>query len=107
MRIFTIDATLVTETFGQNPLAGLSLHQRGYLWIICTRARFELMQAQIQAALQTLCGVQLLDLHISDLLNRQLPSRYDYTSQYDLLVFRRLAAGGPAADPEQPGQPLN
>ena len=86
MRIFTIDATLVTETFGQNPLAELSLPQRGYLWITCTRARFELMQAQIQAALQTLCGVQLLDLHISDLLNQQLPSRYDYTSQYDLLV---------------------
>ncbi len=34
-----------------------------------------------------------MDLHVSDLLNAQLPSRYDYTSQYDLLVFRRLASG--------------
>jgi len=43
--------------------------------------------------LQSLGGVQLVDLHVSDLLNQQLPSHYDYTSQYDMLVFRRLAAG--------------
>ena len=34
----------------------------------------------------------LVDLH-SDLLNNQLPSHFDGTSGYDLLVFRRLAAG--------------
>ncbi len=34
-----------------------------------------------------------MDLHVSDLINPQLPSQYDYTSWYDLLVFRRLAAG--------------
>ena len=38
-------------------------------------------------------GAQLFELHILDLLNSQLPSHYDYTSAYDLLVFRRLAAG--------------
>jgi Mg2+ and Co2+ transporter CorA len=40
-------------------------------------------------------------LHVSDLLNTQLPSHYDYTSEYDLLVFRRLAAGptGAGAEP--------
>jgi Mg2+ and Co2+ transporter CorA len=42
--------------------------------------------------LQQLCGQSLLDLHVSDLLNTQLPSHYDYTSQYDIMVFRRLAA---------------
>ena len=52
-----------------------------------------------QAALQQLAGMQLVDLHVSDLLNAQLPSHYDYTSQYDLLVFRRLATRAP---PEQP-----
>jgi hypothetical protein len=25
--------------------------------------------------------------------NQQLPSRFDYTSMYDLLVFRRLSSG--------------
>ena len=42
--------------------------------------------------------MQLVDLHISDLLNNQLPSHYDFTSQYDVLVFRRLAAGQSQAD---------
>ncbi|MEO6855780.1 MAG: magnesium transporter CorA family protein, partial [Rhodoferax sp.] len=45
------------------------------------------------------CGHTLVDLHVSDLLNAHLPSHYDYTSQYDLLVFRRLAAGQPEAVP--------
>jgi magnesium transporter len=49
---------------------------------------------------------QLVDLHISDLINNQLPSHYDYTSQYDVLVFRRLAAGSRPTDLEKPGQPL-
>ncbi|MBN9324799.1 MAG: magnesium transporter CorA family protein, partial [Delftia acidovorans] len=48
---------------------------------------------EVQRTLQLLSGQQLVDLHVSDLLNAQLPSRYDYTSQYDLLVFRRLASG--------------
>ena len=65
------------------------------------------MQAQIQGALQALCGIQLVDLHISDLLNQQLPSRYDYTSQYDLLVFRRLTTGSAEADLAQKGLPPN
>ena len=37
-------------------------------------------------------GGQLVDLHISDLLSNQLPSHFDYTSWYDVMVFRRLAA---------------
>jgi len=30
---------------------------------------------------------------VSDLLNAQLPSHFDYSSHYDLMVFRRLAQG--------------
>ena len=62
---------------------------------------------QLQATLQALCGLQLVDLHISDLLNNQLPSHYDYTSQYDILVFRRLAAGQSDTDLAQPGELLH
>lgn len=91
MRIFTIAGNSIAET---DSLAALQLPQHGYLWIACGRPEFELMQAQIQATLQSLCGMQLVDLHISDLLNKQLPSHYDFTSQYDVLVFRRLAAAG-------------
>ena len=51
------------------------------------------LRPQVQATLQALTGTTLVDLHISDLLNKQLPSHFDYTSLYDLLVFRRLASG--------------
>ncbi|RYX89554.1 MAG: magnesium transporter CorA [Comamonadaceae bacterium] len=83
----------------------LPLH--GFIWIACARREFEVMQAQIQATLQSLCGAQLVDLHIADLLNNQLPSHYDYTSQYDVLVFRRLAAGHTESDLNKPGEPLH
>ena len=69
-----------------------TLPTNGFVWIACARQEFEAMQTTIQAGLQNLCGLQLVDLHISDLLNSHLPSHFDFTSQYDVLVFRRLAA---------------
>jgi len=105
MRIFSIDAARITETDELGALAETRPSELGYVWISCTRQELELGQAQIQTALQSLCGAQLVDLHVSDLLNQQLPSHFDYTSQYDVLVFRRLAAGSPGSDPVQPGPP--
>ncbi len=93
MRIFKIEPGLVTESTGLAALSSADLAGQGYLWISCTRHDLETAQAAIQGALFALCGTHLVDLHVSDLLNHQLPSHYDYTSQYDLLVFRRLAAG--------------
>ncbi|MFN7155652.1 MAG: magnesium transporter CorA family protein [Acidovorax sp.] len=73
---------------------------QGFVWIACARPSFQAQLTEIQTHLQTLAGMQLVDLHVSDLLNAQLPSHYDYTSQYDLLVFRRLATlNGDAAEP--------
>src|SRR4029078_1627055 len=69
----------------------------GYLWVATTRAAFEAALPDVQAKLQAWTGAQLFELHILDLLNKQLPSSYDYTSAYDLLVFRRLAAAAIAA----------
>jgi len=102
MRVFTITPQGVSES-STLPAAGASNPTQGFVWISCTRSEFESGLDSIQATLQSLTGgVQLLDLHVSDLLNRQLPSRYDYTSQYDLLVFRRLAAGQPGAQQPAP-----
>ena len=69
----------------------------GYAWVSCTRREFEVRIGDLQGALQRWTGGQLVDLHVSDLLNNQLPSHFDYTSWYDILVFRRLATG-PGSD---------
>jgi magnesium/cobalt transport protein CorA len=98
MRIFTIVGTSVAEVSAlpSTPVAG------GYVWVACARGEFDAQQAQLQAALPQLGGAPMVDLHLQDLLNPQLPSRYDYTSQYDLLVFRRLATGQSPASPSVP-----
>lgn len=64
----------------------------GFLWVSCERDELAAEQAALQEALHRWTGTQLVWLHMSDLLNVQLPSTYDATSAYDLLVFRRLAA---------------
>jgi Mg2+ and Co2+ transporter CorA len=60
------------------------------------RSALEAALPDLQAALQRWTNSQLVDLHVSDLLNTQLPSHFDYTSWYDVLVFRRLVAVGKA-----------
>jgi Mg2+ and Co2+ transporter CorA len=89
MRIFHISGEQFTE-LGELPD---SLPATGFLWVASARREFEVAAADLQAHLQRLVGGQLVDLHVSDLLNNQLPSHFDYTSWYDLMVFRRLAAG--------------
>jgi len=97
MRVFDIDAGQVRELTGP-ALAQLHAPAKGYLWLSCSRQELEHQLPEVQAMLQRLCALQLVDLHVSDLLNAQLPSRYDYTSQYDLLVFRRLLTSPTPAD---------
>ena len=103
MRLFEITGSQVEEHDALAPLALPGACRLGYLWISLTREEFRASLAQVQGILQSLCGTQLVDLHVSDLLNDQLPSHYDYTSLYDVLVFRRLAAG--AAAPRAEGEP--
>jgi magnesium transporter len=87
MRVFLID-----DRCTELPELPQVLPERGFLWIASARREFEVRAAEVQAVLQQCAGGQLVDLHLSDLLSNQLPSHFDYTSWYDLLVFRRLAA---------------
>jgi magnesium transporter len=89
MRIFNISPNGITESSSLPQ----KLPDTGFVWMACARTEFEARLADLQTTLQALTGLQLLDLHIADLLNNFLPSHYDFTSQYDVLVFRRLAAG--------------
>ncbi len=93
MRIFHVNGTHISETAALPE----QMPAQGFVWISCARPEFDALQAQVQTALLHLCGVALIDLHVSDLLNPQLPSAFDSTSQYDLLVFRRLATQAPGS----------
>ncbi len=84
-----------------------ALPSEGFLWLSFSRREFEVLQHEVQSLLQSLCGVQLYDLHTAELLNNQLPSHFDFTSDYDLVVFRRLARGKTETDISQPGELLH
>lgn len=73
----------------------------GFVWLALERSGFGQQIGHLQEWLTQHTGVPLLDLHVSDLLNTQLRSHFDYTSVYDMLVIRRLADGdAPALPPE-------
>jgi Mg2+ and Co2+ transporter CorA len=106
MRVFQIGSGGVAELAALPATTGVP---GTFLWVACPRHAFEPALADLQSLLQTMCGTTLVDLHVSDLINQQLPSRYDYTTQYDLLVFRRLAAGqglSGGATPKRGGPPI-
>ncbi|PPE65747.1 magnesium transporter CorA family protein [Caldimonas caldifontis] len=89
MRIFHVSP----EGFEELPGLPAELPATGYLWVGVARGEFEADPARLQGCLQAWTSGQLVDLHVSDLLNPQLPSHFEDTSWYDVLVFRRLAAG--------------
>ncbi len=93
MRVFHVQGSGFAELSG----IPAALPDAGFLWLASSRDGFSAQAADLQATLQRYgCGA-LVDEHVSDLLNDQLPSHFDTTSWYDLLVFRRLAAGLPSA----------
>lgn len=90
VRAFLIHPDKTLEELDRVP-AGLP--KEGFLWLVCERDFFSQNIEAVQEDLARLTSSRLLDLHISDLLNTELPSHFDYTSEYDLLVVRRLADG--------------
>jgi magnesium transporter len=90
MRVFHLNAVNGSK-ISESAAWPLAMPETGYLWIAYSHSEFEAEQSHAQAALQRLINVQLMDLHVQDMLSITLGSHYDYTSQYDVLVFRRLA----------------
>lgn len=103
MRVFIVSAGHVQDALS----IPRQLPERGFVWIACSRSFFHTEQNQVQHQLENLTGHSVLDLHISDLLNSHLPSRFDLTSHYDILVFRRLATATAESDPASVLRPLN
>jgi magnesium transporter len=105
MRIFHVGPEQFVELDAMPP----ALPAQGFLWVGIARPGLELHVAPLQRHLQDWTGAGLVDLHVSDLLNPQLPSHFDDTSWYDLMVFRRLAAGGAGVKsaPTEEGSPAS
>ncbi|MBH9553904.1 magnesium transporter CorA family protein [Inhella gelatinilytica] len=64
----------------------------GFIWIATTRETLQAQFPALQTRLMHELHGPLMDLHVSDLLNEQLPSHFEATRVYDLMVLRRLAA---------------
>jgi len=90
LRAFLIRPDKSIEALTALPVA---VPEDGFVWLAFERDSFAQDIAQAQAWLAQWAGMPLLDLHVSDLLNTQLPSHFDYTSVYDMLVIRKLADG--------------
>ncbi|HZY16998.1 MAG TPA: magnesium transporter CorA family protein [Ramlibacter sp.] len=76
----------------------------GFVWIFVDREDLQHAMPTLQEAAHRLGGSTLLELHQKDLENAAHPSHYDFTSVYDLVIFRRLATAE-EVDRELQGQP--
>ncbi|MEY4663153.1 MAG: Magnesium transport protein CorA, partial [Pseudomonadota bacterium] len=65
MRVFTIAGAQVQDGIDLPE----QLPEHGYVWISCSREKFQTELALIQATLERITGQPLVDLHVSDLLN--------------------------------------
>jgi Mg2+ and Co2+ transporter CorA len=79
------------------------LPEKGFVWISLARREFEVQLSEVQTRLQGWMHAEIHDLHVQDLLSSQLPSHFDYSSDYSFMVFRRLAAGKTESDISAPG----
>lgn len=86
-RIFHILPTKVVE-LDQLPQAA---PLEGFYWVAFARSALKDDISPLQQTVQHVTGLQVVDLHVTDLLSAQLPSHFDYTNDYDILVFRRLS----------------
>jgi Mg2+ and Co2+ transporter CorA len=95
MHVLHVDAGTVARVDALPP----ALPASGFVWVGVPRSEFESRLAEVQAALQRWRLGPLVELHVSDLLNAQLRSQFDYTSWYDIMVFRKLAPGRSESGP--------
>jgi magnesium transporter len=97
--LFTAHSTQRLDTLPE------ALPEHGFIWWIATRSEMEASWAGFHEPLQRLTGAAPIELHQQDLLFAQHPSHYDYTSNYDLIIFRRLVLDSAVA-PEPPSKPI-
>jgi magnesium transporter len=70
----------------------------GFVWVFTDREAMAADLPKLQSLAQYVGGSALLDLHCQDLASQVHPSHYDYTSVYDLVIFRRLITAAEAGE---------
>jgi Mg2+ and Co2+ transporter CorA len=77
----------------------------GFVWLDVTHEEFAADPERLRETMARLAGgARVFDLHLRDAVNLQHPSFFDSTSDYQMLVFRKLALGEaqPLTEIEQP-----
>jgi magnesium transporter len=64
----------------------------GFVWLDVTHDEVAANPEALRDAIERLTSVRIFDVHLQDALNLQHPSYFDSTSQYNMLVFRKLSS---------------
>ena len=65
----------------------------GFYWLDLTHDEFVRDPEVLRDRVQSLANARIYDLHMQDAANLQHPSFFDATSDYDMLIFRKLTPG--------------
>ena len=84
-----------------------SAPDEGFVWVFTDRESITTDLLKLQTLAQHVGGSALLDLHCQDLASATHPSHYDYTSVYDLVIFRRLITATEAAEAKLEAEQLD
>lgn len=85
------DRALRLDAVPTAPCAG------GFFWLDLTHDEFGADPDRLREAVAQITGVRIFDLHLQDAANLQHPSYFESTSDYDMLVFRKLTPAGDRA----------
>ncbi len=66
----------------------------GFYWLDLTHEEFGADPESLRDLVVRLTGARLFDLHLKDAANLQHPSYFESTSDYDMLIFRKLTPIG-------------
>jgi magnesium transporter len=66
----------------------------GFFWVDLTHEELRANPERLRDFVAQLTGVRIFGLHLQDAANLQHPSFFDSTSDYDMLIFRKLTPAG-------------
>jgi Mg2+ and Co2+ transporter CorA len=87
MQIFTFESGVARKIDSTAPPQGVA-------WIDCTHDEVNANPEAWRAQIEALAGFRIFDLHLIDCVNLQHPSFFDTTTNYDMVVFRKLSVAG-------------